>query len=103
MKMLFNMLPLIIPKIITSNFGPNALYGLIISICPLFIVIFLVLTSPCTIRLDSYTQIVLGALLNTFSPVALFFGINIPNILIFIILLSLGESLNSPKLYEFVF
>jgi hypothetical protein len=103
MKMIFFMLSLMIPKIITSEYGREALYGIIISICPLFIVIFLFLTSPCTVNLDPYSQIVLGAFFNTFAPIALIFGINYTHIFIFIILLSLGESLNAPKLYEFIF
>lgn len=55
MKMIFNMLSLIIPKILTSEFGEHALYGVIIAVCPLFIVIFLFATSPCTIHLDPYS------------------------------------------------
>ncbi len=103
MKMIFNMLSLIIPKILTASFGQHALYGVIISICPLFIVIFLFLTSPCTVYLDAYSQIILGAFFNTFSPIPLLFGITYPHIFMFIILMSLGEALNSPKLYEFIF
>jgi hypothetical protein len=74
-----------------------------ISVCPLFIVLFLFITSPCTVYLDPYQQIIMGAFFNTFSPIALFFGITYPHIFMFIILVSLGEALNSPKLYEFIF
>ncbi len=74
-----------------------------ISVCPLFIVIFLFVTSPCTVYLDPYSQIIMGAFFNTFAPIALFFGITYPHIFMFIILVSLGEALNSPKLYEFIF
>lgn len=45
----------------------------------------------------------MGAFFNTFAPIALFFGITYPHIFMFIILVSLGEALNSPKLYEFIF
>ena len=101
--MIFNMLSLIIPKIATIELGADAPYGLILSICPLFIVIFIFITSPCTVYLDPYSQIIMGAFFLTFSPVALLFKIDYWNIFIFIILVSLGESLNSPKLYEFIF
>ena len=103
MKMIFNMLSLLLPKILTVEFGPDAPYGLIISVCPLFIIIFLFVTSPCTIYLDPYSQIILGAFFNTFSPIALLFGITYVHIFMFLILVSLGESLNGPKLYEFIF
>ena len=45
----------------------------------------------------------MGAFFNTFSPIGLFFGITYPHIIMFIILLSLGEALSSPKMYEFIF
>ena len=103
MKMIFYMLSLIIPKIITYQYGREALFGIVISICPLFIVIFLFLTSPCTVHLDPYSQITLGSFFNTFAPIPLLFGIDYFHIFLFIIFLSLGESLNAPKLYEFIF
>lgn len=76
---------------------------MIISICPVCIVFFLFATSPCTVYLDPYSQIIMGAFFNTFSPIALFFGITYPHIIMFIILVSLGEALSSPKMYEFIF
>jgi hypothetical protein len=45
----------------------------------------------------------MGAFFNTFSPIALLFGISYAHIFMFIVLVSLSESLASPKLYEFIF
>lgn len=103
MKMIFYMLSLIIPKVVTRAYGKDALYGVLISILPVFIVTFLILTSPCTVRLDPYSQIVMGAFFNTLAPIAMLFGVSYFHIFIFIILLALGESLYAPKIYEFLF
>lgn len=61
------------------------------------------MTSPCTVYLDPYTQIMFGTIFITFSPFPMLFGVTYPNIFMFIILVSLGEALISPKLYEFIF
>jgi len=103
MKLVYFELSLMFPKLITAQFGQNVYYGVIESISPLFIVAFLFLTSPCTVNLDPYSQIVMGAFFNTFAPIALLFGITYEHIFLFIVLVSLGESLSSPKMYEFVF
>jgi hypothetical protein len=105
MKLLFNMLSIILPPIITGELGADAPFGLLISLCPLFVVIFLFLTSPCTLRLESYTQITLGAFFTTLSPLILLFEehLTYTSLILFIALLSLGESLSSPKLYEVTF
>lgn len=101
--MIFNMLSLILPKILTQKYGQDAPYGIIISLCPLFIVLFLFLTSPCTMYLDPYSQIIIGAFFLTLSPISMLFGVTYVHILMFLLFLSLGEALASPKLYEFMF
>ena len=104
MKMLFNMLSLLLPRILIGELGQEAPFGLLISLCPFFVVIFLFLTAPCTLNLRAYTQITIGAFFTTLSPVILLFGhIDYRNMILFIALLSLGESLSSPKMYEVTF
>lgn len=85
------------------HFGEEALFGSLTSLFPLFIVLFLFVTSPCTVKLDPYTQIVTGAFMNCLAPIAMFFGISYFHIVVFIMLLALGESLYAPKIYEFLF
>lgn len=76
---------------------------MILSVSPVFILIFLFITSPCTVYLDPYTQIMFGSFFITCSSIPMLFGINYFDIFMFIIVVSFGESLISPKLYEFIF
>jgi len=105
MKMLFNMLSLLLPRILLGEFGDDAPFGMILSICPLLVVVFLFLTAPCTLNLTSYTQITIGAFFTTISPLALLFGppLRYPHLIMFLALLSLGEALSSPKIYSIAF
>ena len=103
MKLVYVELSIMFPKILVEELGKSTLYGVILAISPVFICLWLFLTSPCTINLDPFSQIVLGAFFNTFAPIPLLFGMDYFHIFIFIALVSLGEALNAPKLYEFVF
>ena len=103
MKLVYVELSIMFPKILVEEFGQSTLYGMILAISPIFICAWLFLTSPCTINLDPFSQIVMGAFFNTFAPIPLLFGMTYFHIFIFIVFVSLGEALNAPKLYEFVF
>lgn len=54
MKQVFIVLALIAPKLLVIQYGPDAPYGTIVSIGPLFIVIFLFITSPLTVKMNPY-------------------------------------------------
>lgn len=101
--MIINVLFLILPRIMIGELGHDAPFGLVISTCPMFIVAFLFLTAPLTLSLNTYTQITVGAFFTTFAPLALLFGFSYTHLFMTIILLSLGEALASPKIYEMTF
>ena len=51
--------------------------------------------------MNAYTQILLGSLISGLSPLALAISPSIPASVIFVILLSIGEALWSPRLYDY--
>jgi hypothetical protein len=53
--------------------------------------------------MNPYNQIILGAFFNSMAPIFLIDELTITSIILFIAVLSLGESLNSPKMYEYIF
>jgi hypothetical protein len=99
------MITLILPKVILADLGPDAPFGLLLSLSPLFIVSFLFLTAPCTLNLSPYTQITVGAFFVTLAPVALLFDdrLRYHLLILYLALLSLGEALYQPKMYEVTF
>jgi hypothetical protein len=70
LKLPFTMLTLLLPRLLLQDLGPDAPFGVILSLCPLLIIVFLFMTAPCTLNLQPYTQITIGAFFVTLSPVA---------------------------------
>ena len=81
--------------------GPETPWATIVTINP-FLIIFLVpLTTPLSFYLSGYTQILIGSLISGLSPFALAISPTVPGAIAFIVLLTIGESIWSPRYYEY--
>ena len=105
LKLPFTMLTLLLPRLLLQDLGPSAPFGLVLSLCPLLIIVMLFVTAPCTLNLKAFAQITLGAFFVTLAPVSMLFDDKIRYHLLgmFLTLLSLGEAMYQPKMYEVTF
>jgi len=100
-KMVFRHLDATFPKYMIREFGKEVLYGSIIAINPFLIVILVPIFAPLSYQFSAYSQIAFGALITSISP---FFLSNEPYLwsaVMFVVVLSIGEALWSPRLYEY--
>lgn len=102
---------LLMPKYWLRTIGPDAAFGTLNAINPIGIVIGLVLIIPIANRFKTYNMLVYGALISAFAllPMAIpweAYGMSIVSAhytmaLLAMFILTLGEVIWSPKLYEY--
>jgi len=89
------------PKYMIREFGKDFLYGSIIAINPFLIVILVPIFAPLSYQFSAYSQIAFGALITSISPFFLSNGPYLWSSVMFVVVLSIGEALWSPRLYEY--
>jgi len=102
-KLVFALLFFMLPKIIIQDFGEDAPFGIYVSIAPLLIIIFLFCVQTLQNNYDPYDLILLGTTIETTGPIPMFFGMNIVDFVIFIIIISFAEALYAPMINVFTF
>lgn len=102
-RLIFIHLNATFPKFWTREMGRNAPFELVIAVNPAFIMIFVPFFTSLVehFQLESYFVLLLGATLTALSPLPLAYDENSYAAAVsFVIVLSAGEALWSPKLYE---
>ncbi|KAF4675516.1 hypothetical protein FOL47_007654 [Perkinsus chesapeaki] len=89
------------PKYMVREFGPDALYGTIIALNPLCVVFLVPLLSPLALKYHPLKLIIVGATVTAISPYFLVMGHTYITCICFVLCLSIGESIWSPRLYEY--
>jgi MFS family permease len=89
------------PKYMIREFGKEIMYGSIIAINPFLIVILIPIFAPLSYQFSAYTQITFGALVTSISPFFLALDNQMWSAIMFVVILSIGEALWSPRLYEY--
>jgi POT family proton-dependent oligopeptide transporter len=89
------------PKYMMREFGKDIMYGSIIAINPFLIVILIPIFAPLSYQFSAYSQITFGAFITSLSPFFLVLGPHLYNSVMFVVILSIGEALWSPRLYEY--
>jgi MFS family permease len=100
-KLIFQHFHFTWPKYVTREMGEDFPIGKFYSINPILILILVPLATLFTRRKSAYTTIIVGSLITAASPFILCFGANYTTILAMIVVLSVGEALWSPRLYEY--
>lgn len=101
LKGIFRHLDATLPKYLVREHGQSVPKGTIYSINP-FIIIFLVpVVSAMTTRYEHFTMIHVGSYVSAASVFILALSSSIPAAIMFIVLLSLGEALWSPRFYDY--
>lgn len=102
-KLVFTLLFFMLPRIIMQDYGEDAPFGIYIMIAPILIIIFLLCVAPLHATYDAYDLILIGCAIATCGPIPMFFGTNIPDFIIFIIIVSFAEALYAPMINVFTF
>jgi POT family proton-dependent oligopeptide transporter len=89
------------PKYMIREFGKDVMYGSIIAINPFLIVILIPVFAPLSYQFSAYSQITFGAFITALSPFFLAYGPHLWSSIMFVVILSIGEALWSPRLYEY--
>ena len=89
------------PKYMVRNFGKDAPYGSLIALNPFCVVIVTILSAPLGMLYHPVPVIIFGAFISAISPFALAVGHSYSNAIIFVMILSVGEGIWSPRLYEY--
>ena len=89
------------PKYMVRVFGPDAPFGSLIALNPLCVVLVSLLSAPLGLKYHPVPIIILGSFISALSPFVLAIGHTYANAILFVLLLSIGEGIWSPRLYEY--
>ena len=92
-----------LPRIIMQDYGEDAPFGIYIMVAPILIIIFLFCVAPIQNVYDPYDLILIGCIIASLGPIPMFFGMNIVDFIIFIVIISFAEALYSPMINVFTF
>jgi len=90
-----------LPKYMLREFGPKAPFGLIYAINPLFIITLVPIVGLLTKNIASYPMIMYGSFVAGASPFWICIGNYLWAVILFIVTLSVGEAVFSPRVYEY--
>jgi POT family proton-dependent oligopeptide transporter len=100
-RMIFRHLDATLPKYMIREFGENVAKGTIYSINPLLIIILVPIVTAATSDVDPLVMIHHGCYISAASVFALAISTSIPSCIIFVTMLSIGEAVWSPRLYDY--
>lgn len=100
-RLVFRHLDATMPKYLVRQFGPNAPYGLIYSINPFLIIVLVPFVGLATRGISSFSMILYGSFIAAASPFWICVAPAYWTVILFMITLSIGEAIYSPRVYEY--
>lgn len=100
-RMIFRHLDATLPKYMVREFGENVAKGTIYSINPLLIIILVPIVTAGTSHIDPLVMIHHGSYISAASVFVLAAFTSVPACVAFVIILSIGEAVWSPRLYDY--
>lgn len=100
-RLIFQHAHLTWPKYALREFGDDFAFASYWSINPLMIIFLTPFVTAATRRMAPYPVIVVGAFISALSVFAMAFSTTVAASVVFIVTLSIGEALWSPRLYEY--
>jgi len=100
-RMVFRHLDGTLPKYMVREFGQDAPKGLVYSINPCLIIILVPIITAATTAVEPLVMIHYGTYVSAMSVFFLALSTSIPSCVMFVVTLSIGEALWSPRLYDF--
>ena len=100
-RMIFRHLDGTLPKYMMREFGADAPKGLVYSINPFMIIILVPIITAATTTVEPLVMIKYGTYVSALSVFFLAFSTSLWACVMFVVCLSLGEALWSPRLYDY--
>lgn len=100
-RLVFSHTSATMPKYLLRQFGEDAPFGLIFAINPLLIIFLVPLVAACTRNVPSFPMILYGSFVAAASPYFICFQQTYLMVVLFMVMLSLGEAIYSPRVYEY--
>lgn len=100
-RLVFRHLDATMPKYLIRQFGPDAPYGLIYAINPFLIIILVPFVGLATRGTDSFKMILYGSFIAAASPFWICVAPAYWTVIMFMVTLSIGEAVYSPRVYEY--
>lgn len=100
-RLVFRHLDATFPKYVVRQFGRDAPYGMFYAINPLLIIFLVPMIGLVTRHVSSFSMIRYGSIIAAASPLLMCFGNNYFTVVLFMITLSIGEAIYSPRVYEY--
>ena len=100
-RMIFRHLDATLPKYMVREFGENVAKGSIYAINPALIMILVPIISAATTKVDPLIMIHHGCYISALSVFFLVMSTSITSCIFFVVVLSIGESIWSPRLYDY--
>ncbi len=100
-RMIFRHLDATLPKYMVREFGENVPKGSIYAINPALIMILVPIISAATTKVDPLVMIHHGCYISAFSVFFLVMSTSITSCILFVVVLSIGEAIWSPRLYDY--
>jgi len=100
-RMIFRHLDATLPKYMVREFGENVPKGTIYSINPAMIICMVPIITAATSKVDPLVMIHYGTYISAASVFLLAMSTSVTASILFIIILSIGEAIWSPRLYDY--
>ncbi len=100
-KLIFSHSHFTFPKYALRELGQSFPLGIVQAINPIMIIVLVPVATALTRHMSAFWVIVLGSIVTALSPFVLVAGATWTTILLMTVILSLGECLWSPRLYEY--
>jgi len=100
-RMIFRHLDGTLPKYMIREFGENTPKGAVYSINPALIIIMVPIITAATSSVDPLVMIHYGTYVSALSVFFLVLSTSLPACILFVITLSIGEAIWSPRLYDY--
>ena len=89
------------PKFLVRIIGENAHFGVFLAIHSAAMMIGALIFTPLTLKISSYSLILIGGLLGSLAAFVLFMGSTVFNFMGFVLFLSSGESILVPRTLDY--
>lgn len=100
-RMVFRHMDATLPKYLVRQFGPDSPFGLIYAINPFLIIMLVPMVGLMTRHVDSFSMILYGSFVSAASPFWICFKQTYLGVVLFMVTLSIGEAVYSPRVYEY--
>jgi len=100
-RMVFRHLDGTLPKYMMREFGPDTPKGMVYSINPALIIVLVPIITAATSTVPPLVMIHRGTYVSALSVFFLALSTSLPGCILFVVTLSIGEALWSPRLYDF--